>query len=87
MVCAIGYTSRTMLNIKMRKIGGSQYIAIPPQVLKAIGVPEGAELSLRFDSDRIVLERPDSRPSREVFLRMLDEVMTEDAAILRELAR
>ncbi len=76
-----------MLNTKVRKIGGSHGVILPQQAIAALEIPEGTELDVRFDAHRIVLERKGARPSRAEFLQMLDEVLTENAVILRELAK
>lgn len=46
------------MTVKLRKVGGSTMIAIPPDVLRRLRVGPGAELELAAEPGRLVLRPP-----------------------------
>jgi antitoxin ChpS len=53
-----------MSTAKLRSVGGSTMVAIPPAVLKSIKIGPNSEVSIRVDDGRIIIEavhRPTGR--------------------------
>ena len=44
-----------MPNVKLRKVGGSVSVAIPPSVLEALSLTVGTEMRVEIDNGRVVL--------------------------------
>ncbi|MBI3074132.1 MAG: hypothetical protein HYY84_18640 [Deltaproteobacteria bacterium] len=74
-----------MLKTRIRKIGNSHGILLPSQAIRYWRAKSGTEVELVFDADRLII-RPVSG-DRDGFVRALDEVLDEDEAILRDLAK
>ena len=47
-----------MLTAKLKKVGGSTMVAIPPAILEQLGLKAEAQVVMNVDGDRLVLERP-----------------------------
>jgi antitoxin ChpS len=52
-----------MSTIKLRKVGGSVTVVIPPHILKALSLKAGSEVSVSVEQGRVVLE-PTKRKGR-----------------------
>ncbi len=50
-----------MHTTKLRKVGGSVMLAVPPALLDVLGLEPGARVGLAVESDRLVVE-PERRP-------------------------
>ena len=50
-----------MHTAKLRKVGGSVMLAVPPALLDVLGLEPGARVGLAVESDRLVVE-PERRP-------------------------
>jgi antitoxin ChpS len=53
-----------MHTTKLRKVGGSVMLAVPPALLDVLGLEPGAKVGIVVESDRLVVE-PESRRSKE----------------------
>ena len=49
--------------IKLRKIGGSTVVAIPPHVLEALALTAGSEVTVELDRGRLIMS-PAKAPGR-----------------------
>ncbi|TCR92957.1 AbrB/MazE/SpoVT family DNA-binding domain-containing protein [Rhizobium sp. BK376] len=61
------------MNVTIRKIGNSEGVIIPKELLEQLGVQAGDELDIRVEHDRIYLEPVDkdfARQMRAAFLCM-----------------
>ncbi len=50
-----------MHTTKLRKVGGSVMLAVPPALLDVLGLEPGAKVGIAVESDRLVVE-PERRP-------------------------
>ena len=50
-----------MHRTNLRKVGGSMMLAVPPTLLKVLGLQPGAEVGIGIESGRLVVE-PQKRP-------------------------
>ena len=50
-----------MHTTKLRKVGGSVMLAVPPALLDVLGLEPGARVGIAVESDRLVVE-PERRP-------------------------
>jgi antitoxin ChpS len=50
-----------MHTTKLRKVGGSVMLAVPPALLDVLGLEPGAKVGIVVESDRLVVE-PERRP-------------------------
>ena len=50
-----------MANAKLRQVGGSTVVAIPPALLKQLGLGADSRVSVTVERDRLVI-RPEARP-------------------------
>ena len=50
-----------MANAKLRQVGGSIVVAIPPTLLKQIGLTANARVSVTVENDQLIV-RPEVRP-------------------------
>jgi antitoxin ChpS len=50
-----------MHTTKLRKVGGSVMLAVPPAILEQLELKTGATVSLAVDGDRLILE-PQKKP-------------------------
>jgi antitoxin ChpS len=46
---------------KLKKVGGSQMLALPPALLQTMGFSAGDEIEIRVDGDRLVIGAPRKR--------------------------
>jgi len=53
---------------KLRKVGGSVMIAVPPTVLKQLGLDTESDVSLSVENGRLVIEAHERRPSLATLL-------------------
>jgi antitoxin ChpS len=53
-----------MHSAKLRTVGGSTMVAIPPAVLEALKLEPKAEVSLRVEGDKLVIEPKRTRRGR-----------------------
>lgn len=63
-----------MIAAKLRKVGGSTMLAVPPGILDQLGIESGAELGLEVIEGRLVLD-PHPRPRYD-----LESLLSESAA-------
>ncbi|HZT69786.1 MAG TPA: antitoxin [Terriglobia bacterium] len=50
-----------MHTTKLRKVGGSVMLAVPPALLDVLGLEAGTKVGIAVESDRLVVE-PERRP-------------------------
>lgn len=50
-----------MLTVKLRALGGSTVVAIPPAMLSQLGLAASSEVSIAVDGGRLIIE-PHRRP-------------------------
>lgn len=50
-----------MFTTRLKKVGGSVMLAIPPAVLKTLGLATDSEVGLTIDNGRLIIE-PQNRP-------------------------
>jgi len=50
-----------MFTTRLKKVGGSVMLAVPPAVLKTLGLVTDSEVSLTIDNGRLIIE-PQNRP-------------------------
>ena len=50
-----------MANAKLRQVGGSTVVAIPPALLEQLGLKADARVTVSIESDQLVI-RPQTRP-------------------------
>jgi antitoxin ChpS len=60
-----------MHTTKLRKVGGSVMLAVPPALLDLLGLEPGAKVGIAVESDRLVVE-PKRRP-RYTLAELLDQ--------------
>jgi antitoxin ChpS len=60
--------------VKLRKVGGSVTVAIPPHILDALSLKAGSEVDVKVDQGRVVLEpaKPTGRIGLAARLAMCD---------------
>lgn len=46
-----------MRTSKLRKVGGSTYVALPQAMLDQLGLAAGAEVSVTVENDRFIVQR------------------------------
>jgi len=57
-----------MHTAKVKKVGGSQMIAVPPALLQTMGIQVGAEVEMTIDGGRLIIELPRKRVRLEDLL-------------------
>lgn len=70
----------------IRKIGNSRGIIIPAEAMGAIGLSEGDAVDIITDADRLMIV-PSGAHDRNSFIAAMEEIISEDEGILRELAK
>ncbi len=58
-----------MANAKLRRVGGSTVVAIPPALLKQLGLAADSRVSVIVEKDQLVI-RPEARPRYSLALLM-----------------
>jgi len=63
-----------MFTTRLKKVGGSVMLAVPPAVLKTLGLVTDSEVGLTIDNGRLIIE-PQNRPrySLEELLAQCDQ--------------
>ena len=74
-----------MLKARIRKIGNSHGILLPLQAIRYWRAKSGTEVEIVFDADRLII-RPVTG-DRGDFMKSLSDVLDDDDAILRDLAK
>jgi antitoxin ChpS len=64
-----------MPSVKLRKVGGSVTVAIPPHILEALSLKAGSEVDVSVEKGRVVLEQAKAAPMRTK--PTLDELLAE----------
>jgi antitoxin ChpS len=49
---------RTMTTARLRTLGGSTIVAIPPALLSQIGLAAGGKIEISIDGDQLILRKP-----------------------------
>jgi antitoxin ChpS len=69
-----------MVRTKLRKVGGSVMLAVPPAMLKQLNLANGATVGLAVDGDRLVVEaKPRPRYTLEELLAQCNEGVAMNA--------
>lgn len=71
---------------KLKKVGGSVMVAIPPEALEDLGLAAGSEVSISTEEGHLRLEAADRRPPRDI-AGFVAEFMDDYDEALKNLAR
>lgn len=64
-----------MLHTNLRKVGGSVMLAVPPAILKKLGLDAGKSVSLDIQDGKLLIQ-PEKKPSYK-----LEDLLTEHQAM------
>jgi antitoxin ChpS len=75
-----------MYKTRLKKVGGSQMLAVPPALIQAMGYQPGAEIEIEIDGDRLVLGAPRQRKNLSDLLALCSpaEISSEDQEWLND---
>ena len=69
---------RVVVTAKLRRIGGSLSISVPPVILDGLHVEAGDELAIELDGERAILTRAKRPPTLDELLDLCDPTAAED---------
>lgn len=74
------------VNRKLKKVGGSVMVPIPPEALEELGLTAGSEISISTEDGYLRLESTGPRPPRDI-AEFMAEFMDDYDEALRNLAQ